>query len=203
MRHPAIIISQQPAVTSDFSAFAAVINVADSPCRTFEVNGPSFWFPVHETGRWGYAPFYGAAKVIDHFREIKKPILVHCHGGVNRSPSVVYAILASDGLSDGEIVVRYPLFGLAGMHEIYYRNVHNHCIERDTISMLAARHNYPTYSLCGLLGVIKSPNIFHLQFLQSLNYYKCLGCGAHINADQERGKCEICGAQHWLACTAP
>jgi hypothetical protein len=33
------------------------------------------------------------------------------------------------------------------------------------------------------------------------NYYRCLGCGNCVDAEVERGKCEICGDQNWIAAT--
>lgn len=33
------------------------------------------------------------------------------------------------------------------------------------------------------------------------NYYKCVGCGNCVNADLNRGKCEMCSCSKWIACT--
>ena len=63
---------------------------------------PSFWFPVAELSFWNYAPFYGVAKVYDSFKN--KRILIHCHAGKNRSPSIAYIVLKSEGYTDKEIL---------------------------------------------------------------------------------------------------
>lgn len=163
MQHPFILISCDPSETRDFSMFAAVINVADTPCEVFRVNVPSFWFPIHETGVWGYAPFYGAAKVVDQFRDSPKPIMIHCHAGVNRAPSVAYAVMTSDGLSDNEIARRCPLFGL-DMPDIFITNRARGCIPQDVIPFLTARHAHPTFGITGLLAEIKSSALFGPHF---------------------------------------
>ena len=164
MKQPRLIISCNPEHTTDFSQFAAIINVADSECQTFKANIPSFWFPVHEVNQWGYGPFYGAAKVVDYFRDHPNPILIHCHAGANRSPSIAYAIMMSDGMSYSHIESLYPLYGRTendeGIGSIYDKNVKKGYVFSDTISMLTARHAFPSYSLMGLLQVIKSPHLF-------------------------------------------
>ncbi len=33
------------------------------------------------------------------------------------------------------------------------------------------------------------------------NYYKCVGCGECVDADQTHGKCENCGGTKWLPMT--
>ena len=33
------------------------------------------------------------------------------------------------------------------------------------------------------------------------NYYECIGCGNCVDVTVQRGKCEICGSQKWIAKT--
>ena len=85
--------------------YCVVINVSDSPCATFDYQKagiPSFWFPIHEIKRWGYPPFFGTLKVVNEYYKGDKPVLIHCHAGANRSPSVAYAILLSKGYTPME-----------------------------------------------------------------------------------------------------
>ncbi len=157
MNAPKIIISCDPKTTISFKPFAAIINVADSPCQTFRADVPSFWTPIQEVNQWGYSPFYMAAKVVDYFRESDKPVLISCHAGVNRSVSVAFAIMKSDGMTDEQI------FATNGLHkewlkEAYDRNINLGYVFPDTIAMLKARHLYPDFSICGLLSKIGSPN---------------------------------------------
>ncbi len=164
MNLPKIVISCNPVRTDDFSGFAAVINVADDPCQNFRINVPNYWFPIHETGIWGYSPFYGAAKVVDQYGDQDKPILIHCHAGANRSPSVTYAVLASNGATTKYLDENFKLYGPGGLQEIYERNIKKGCIFPDTIAMLKARHNYNSFCIHGLLSEIASPNLFNPNF---------------------------------------
>ncbi len=135
--------------------YAAVINVSDGPELTFDLQAagvPSYWFPVHEVNQWGYGPFYGAAKVYDRYNG---NILIHCHAGVNRSRCITYAILKAHGWTDSAILSGYGGWVL----EQWETNVQKGYIYEDTIDMLKARYQYPTYSLMGLLGIINSKHL--------------------------------------------
>lgn len=79
-----------------------VINVSDSPCASLSEKSPHFykqpihfWFPINEWSRIPYEPFYAAKRVID--ANPGKKVLIHCHGGVNRSQLVTYSYLLSNG----------------------------------------------------------------------------------------------------------
>ena len=140
---------------------SACINVSDSQCVTFELvkrGFPSFWAPVHEIGIWGYAPFYLAAMVYDQFASCDKPILIHCHACVNRSPSIAYAILASEGMDDSTIQQH---LNEKVYIQLFHRNIRQGYIPADVFDFLKARKQYPTYSLQGLLQIIKSPNLIY------------------------------------------
>src|SRR5574343_1146085 len=128
----------------DFEKYSAIINLNDTPNYLFESKTPYFWFPIHETNRFGYAPFFGAAKVWDNFKNKSKPVLFHCASGVNRSVSVAYAILKSDGFSEEEIKLYFPKKSPKFMFDM---NIKKGYVYPDVIEFLTARHNYPTYSI--------------------------------------------------------
>lgn len=144
----------------DLSQFAAVVNVSDTPCRLFAEAQPApyFWFPIHECVFWGYAPFFGTAKVYDNYRDTGKAMYVHCHAGACRSPIMAYTILRAEGKTEADMVKDFPRY--AGIERMFDLHVDRGCIPEDIIPFLQARHLHPTYSIGGLLGVIKSPNLF-------------------------------------------
>lgn len=161
--------------------YDVVINVSDSPCATLEISSSvefslmatsSYWFPIHEVWHWGYAPFYGAAKVIDfhlerysHLAEASfARFLIHCHAGVNRSVSVAYAILKAEGYPDDELLIHRAL-GLKPepgerASRQFDSNVRKGYIPYDIIDFLKARKEYPSYSIMGLLEKIGSRNLY-------------------------------------------
>ena len=135
--------------------YFCVINVADSPCGAFIYNKfdiQSYWFPIHEIGQWGYSPFYGTAKILDYRNSLNdpRPILIHCHAGVNRSRCVAHAILEAEGLEND-----------LGVEKLFDRNIRNGYIPHDVIAFLKQRHINKTYSICGLLKEINSPNLIY------------------------------------------
>lgn len=94
------IVTVKPDIISQY--YSAVINVSDSECATFDYQRagiPSFWFPINEVEHWGHAPFLGVLRVVNEYYKGDKPILIHCHAGANRSPSIAYAILLTKGYS--------------------------------------------------------------------------------------------------------
>ena len=115
----------------------------------------SLWVPIHEVGIWGYSPFYVAAKMLDLKQQMKdtRPILLHCHAGVNRSRCVAHAVLSAEGNCQKEIdeldVLR--LFAL---------NQQKGYIPEDIHLMIVERKKYDTYSIHGLniLSIIKTAN---------------------------------------------
>jgi len=164
MRHTLRIhISQEPEAGDDLSRYSAIINVSDSPGRTFSAGIPAFWFPIHETGKWGYAPFWGAAKVLDHLSLLNpyKPVLIHCHAGANRSPSVAYAVMASNDVPDEAMEGFVVHGGAQGLRELYERNIRRGCVLEDTINVLRTRHHYPGFSLMGVLKEAGSEHRIH------------------------------------------
>lgn len=142
-------------------SFDAVVNVSDSPCKTFDyikLGIPSFWYPIHEVWIWGYAPFFGTAKVLDEFYKTK-PILLHCHAGVNRSANVAYAVLKAEGYNNKEIQERSGI-DANFTENLFNRNISRKYVPHDIIEFLQARKQYPTYSLMGLLGKMGSSNMY-------------------------------------------
>lgn len=141
----------------DFNQFAAIINVNDYYDHLFASPVPYYWFPIHEVHLWGYAPFYGSAKIFDHYKNNPKPILIHCAAGVNRSVTITYAILKSSGWTDKEIKILYP----NDPKFMFDFNVKRGYINPDVLEFLKKRHEFPTYSIMGLLNEIKSVNTYY------------------------------------------
>jgi len=138
------ILSVKPELASQF--YCAVINVSDSPCATFDyqLNIPSFWFPINEIGQWGHSPFYGALKVVNHYYKGDKPILIHCHAGANRSPSVAFAILLAKGYTpqEAEKSLKYEEFA-----QVFQRNVDRKHIPTNIVEFLQEADKDDTTSL--------------------------------------------------------
>jgi hypothetical protein len=115
----------------------AIINVADSPCATFDyqLHVPSFWFPINEIGQWGHYPFFGALRVVNQYYKGDKPVLIHCHAGANRSPSVAFAILLAKGytVQEAEESLEYE-----DLHEVFQRNLTKQHIPQNIIQFLEA-----------------------------------------------------------------
>lgn len=160
-----VVIFQEPQTAEQLIHYSAVINVADSPCALFDSPVPQYWFPIHEVGYWGYEPFYGAAKVIDHYieKEVKRPILIHCHAGVLRSPCVAYAIGESFYATGREFEYGY----LGGIFHETQEKTRNHIkeifdqkttegfIPPGVVDFLTKRFKWPHYSVAGLLEKAK------------------------------------------------
>lgn len=142
------ILFVQPDVAATY--YSAVINVSDSPCASFDyqMKLPSFWFPIHEIEHWGYQPFLAALRVVDHYFTGEKPILMHCHAGANRSPSVAYAILIAKGYTEKEAEdsLGYPNFRYS-----FQRNIELNHIPKNLVDVLKFADKYKNYSLNSLL----------------------------------------------------
>jgi len=138
------ILSVQPDVAASF--YSAVINVADSPCATFDyqMKVPSFWFPINEIGKWGHSPFFGVLRVVNEYYKGDKPVLIHCHAGANRSPSIAYAILLAKGFTpqEAEASLNYKNLSL-----VFKRNVERKHIPENIVEFLKISNNDPSLSL--------------------------------------------------------
>jgi len=145
-------LDQILALKPDLAAlhYCAVVNVADSPCATFDyqLKVPSFWFPINEIGHWGHSSFFGLMKIVNQYFRGDKPILIHCHAGANRSPSHAYAILLAKGFTpkEAEESLNYPDLSL-----VFKRNVDRKHIPHNIIEFLKAVDTYPDESLYGVL----------------------------------------------------
>lgn len=176
--------------------FKAIINVSDTECLSFELQPevPSFWFPIHEVWHWGYAPFYGAAKVVDHYGP-KGAVLFHCHAGVNRSACVALALKLADGLKPEEITLP-PFHKGHELISLFNNNIKRGYIPHDIIPFLQARKEKPTYGIMGLLQVIESPALY-LKATRGVDggrgemYNMCPYCGQHRGAKND-GPCPHC-----------
>ncbi len=137
--------------------YCAVINVSDSVCATFDYQRadiPSFWFPVNEIEHWGYSPFFGALKVVnEYYYEYDKPVLLHCHAGANRSPSVGYAILLAKGYTpqEAEESIQYE-----ELSKVFQRNIERNHIPKNIVEFLKLADNDSTDSLSAVLRKLDS-----------------------------------------------
>jgi hypothetical protein len=147
------ILSFKPEIAKE--TYCAVINVSDSPCATFDyqLHLPSFWFPINEIGQWNHSPFFGALKVVNQYYKGDKPVLIHCHAGANRSPSIAFAILLAKGYSveEAEASLRYP-----NLNEVFKRNVERKHIPKNIIEFLKTADEHPEYSLSWTLRKLDS-----------------------------------------------
>ena len=139
------ILTVQPDIIAQY--FCAVINVSDSPCATFDYQKagvPSFWFPINEIASWGHSPFFGALKVVEQYYNGEKPVLIHCHAGANRSPSVAYAILRAKGYTpeEAEETLEYD-----GLSQVFKGNVERKQIPKNAILFLKECLRDPSLSL--------------------------------------------------------
>ena len=127
------ILSIKPDVIASY--YCAVINVSDSPCATFDyqLKVPSFWFPINEIGQWGHSPFFGTLRVVNEYYKGDKPVLIHCHAGANRSPSIAYAILLAKGYTpqEAEESLNYEK-----LSEVFQRNIERKHIPKNIIEFL-------------------------------------------------------------------
>ena len=141
---------------------AAIINVSDTPCSTFEHGVPSFWFPINELGDWGYAPFFGALRVLQRYEEPDgRPVIIHCHAGVHRSMSVALALQLSCGHKPEDIELK-PYTGRVVRdgfcpHSLFQRSMKVGHIPDDVVAMLVTAKQHPDYSLLGCLCQYGSP----------------------------------------------
>ena len=131
--------------------YSAVINVADAPCFAFDCPIPHFWFPTPEMSPWGYAPFYGAIKVTNRFSNIEqsfKPLLYHCHAGVNRSRCVALAVLQAKGFTLEQALDE--IHDDSFIVDRFNENIKKGFIPADIIEFLKLSEVFPEYSIDGL-----------------------------------------------------
>ncbi len=141
-------------LTTLLDLYCAAINVSDSQCATFDLQRigiPSFWFPINEIGMWGHGPFLGALRVVNEYYKGDKPVLIHCHAGANRSPSVAYAILLAKGYNPSEIEESLEYENLT---QVFDRNVLRKHIPSNIIQFLKVAEENPSFSINGVLSAV-------------------------------------------------
>jgi hypothetical protein len=111
-----------------------------------------FWFPVNETGKWDYAAFFGAKRVMDKILmspgasmlspESKQSVLVHCSAGAYRSVLITYGWLYSHGLEH-----------LMSQHEqMWHRFINGKRAPKEICKFLHKMNDHPTYGIGGILA---------------------------------------------------
>lgn len=156
------ILSVKPDVAASY--YCAVINVSDSPCASFDyqLKVPSFWFPINEIAQWGHSPFYGSLRVVNEYFKGDKPVLIHCHAGANRSPSVAYAILLSKGYTpqEAEESLGYP-----NLTEVFKRNVERKHIPHNIVDFLVKAQE-PVHATTSLYSVLRNLDADYEEYTQ-------------------------------------
>lgn len=90
-----LVVSRYPVPSEiEKSDFDIYINVSDEyiqSCHQVAVeNGKMYyWFPMNEcTGNMGINSIFGALQILFNAEKQNKKVYLHCHAGVNRSPTV-------------------------------------------------------------------------------------------------------------------
>lgn len=150
----------QPELAAQF--YCAVVNVSDSPCASFDyqLKVPSFWFPINEIDKWGHSPFYGTLRVVNHYWKGDKPVLIHCHAGANRSPSIAFAILLAKGYSwqEAEKALNYER-----LYWVFQRNIKRQHIPENIIEFLKKADK----STDSLHGVLRTMDALYAEWAQN------------------------------------
>jgi hypothetical protein len=143
------VLSVNPEVAAQ--RYCAVVNVSDSQCATFDYQPhmPSFWFPINEIGQWGHGPFLGTLRVVNQYFKGDKPVLIHCHAGANRSPSVAYAVMLAKGYTKEEAS---QSLDYDHIEDVFNRNIQRKHIPANIHEFLkVAVESEETFSLMGIL----------------------------------------------------
>lgn len=130
--------------------FCAVINLSDTPCGTFKLQGviPSYWVPILEEKAWGYAALFATIRVVQEHYKGEKPVLIHCHAGMNRSPTVASAVMRAFGRSYKNVT---DVLG-SGCYTKVESNIRLGILPKNTLEFLKYCVLYPTHSLQGVLA---------------------------------------------------
>ena len=75
-------------------------------------------------------------------------MLIHCHAGASRSPSVAYAILLAKGYTSEEAETSLEYRDLS---EVFVRNIERKHIPKNIIEFLETAEMHPELSLYGVL----------------------------------------------------
>lgn len=127
-----LIVKGFPKVSDTLLEYDVILNVSDEfGEKVFEFcqnNGKQyFWFPMCEcNSNIGLNCIYGALKILKLCEEKQLKVLLHCHAGANRSPSVkesYYVMRTHDKFSEEKTprVFTNIMFGhLPSFYEYYY-----------------------------------------------------------------------------------
>lgn len=86
-----LTVSRFP-VPTEIKAYDYVINVSDEYIESCHINSRCFWFPMNEAfGDIGLNSLYGALQILHLAEQKEAKVLLHCHAGANRSPTVADA----------------------------------------------------------------------------------------------------------------
>ena len=178
-----IVTSGEPRLHEPWTwnIYSAIVNVDDNPCLAFDTlmspseqglsKVPYFWFPIQEYGQWGYAPFYGAARVAQKYGDGK--VLIHCHAGVCRSVTVAAALLLAEGRSAEAINTSWPSDGYkhverhwSAMNKTAYTGgvagavecaIRHNRVPSNILEFLRCQREHPSESMSSILHRIKPP----------------------------------------------
>jgi hypothetical protein len=156
------IVKIQPDVIAQ--RYCAVVNVSDSPCATFDyqLKVPSFWFPINEIGQWLHSPFFGTLRVVNEYYKGDKSVLIHCHAGANRSPSVAYAILV--GVKGYTPEEAEKSLNYEELSSVFNRNIERKHIPKNILNFLKMAEESP--EITSLHMVLKKMDVLYEEWAQ-------------------------------------
>jgi hypothetical protein len=144
-----ITVAKREESETNSHKYDAIINVSDSPTEGLLGTKDCFWYPINEMSNWGYGPFYWSKKVIDKCVWSNLYTLIHCDGGVCRSPLITVAWLYSTGHSKAEIDF---LMGSDSYTRDFKRMQNENRIPPHLSQLHQVMRDNPTFSLMGCLG---------------------------------------------------
>lgn len=118
-----------------------VLSVTDTPPQVWVPH--LHWYPINEMSNWGYGPFFWMFHVmLAYHRPQKGPTLIHCSGGINRSPTLTAAWLLSQG-ENREYVEESLGHGL----EMLKSNMYDQTVPHDVGALWKLIEKNPGHSL--------------------------------------------------------
>lgn len=129
----------------------AIVNVSCEPCLLFKSKKPYFWFPINELNWFGYAPFFTTLRIYEKY----KTIIIHCHAGINRSPTVAYAIWKALDLNEKYLFCAGP----KNIFDIFYENIEKNYVPNDIIEFLKYANKHKKLGMTSCLYKINSNNL--------------------------------------------
>lgn len=149
--------------------FTAVINVGDDANT---VTSPAYkirnyWYPIQETGAWPYSTLFAVKRTLDHLLAKSEKgnfqrVLLHCHGGVNRSQTLAQLWIESLAAHNGGPLTHVPKIERAEV-EIEKNLIKGH-LPAGSRSFLATMNAHPHY---GCMGVLQEANLYRGDIAQS------------------------------------